>query len=554
MTKIPVIPETAPFDAVQRMWLNGFLAGLFSSETGTAVAPVAAASPSLGPLLFLFGSQTGSAEGLAKRFAKEAKKQGFETRIMGMENHARIDLTKEKRVVIVTSTYGDGEMPDNAQPFWDYLKNGTAPRLENLEYSVLALGDRNYVQFCEAGKAFDVRLEELGAKRIHPRTDCDVDYEDPSSQWFTGLMKSLEGSATPTPAAAAQVAAADVVTAVETAATSPSFGKSNPFPAILKTNRVLNAPGSAKETRHLEIILENSGLEYEVGDALGVVPTNCPDFVREILDAAALDGEEAVKAPDGSEMPLRLTLLQKFDLKPFLSDLPQKAASAAEFAAPLRKLQPRLYSISSSPKAHPGEVHLTVAIVRYELNGRSRKGVCSTFFADRVGPDTKVSVFVHKSPSFKLPTDGSKPIIMVGPGTGIAPFRAFLEERRAVGASGRNWLFFGDQKAASDFLYREELEAMQKDGFLAKLDTAFSRDQAEKIYVQNRMIENAAEIWSWLQEGGYFYVCGDAKRMAKDVDAALHKIAETAGGFSAEQAVDYVKQLKTEKRYLRDVY
>ncbi len=251
-------------------------------------------------------------------------------------------------------------------------------------------------------------------------------------------------------------------------------------------------------------MLTGSGLEYEVGDALGVVPTNCPDFVREILDAAGLDGEEAVKAPDGNEMPLRLALLQKFDLKPFLTDLPQKAASASEFVAPLRKLQPRLYSISSSPKAHPGEVHLTVAVVRYELNGRARKGVCSTFFADRVGPDTKVPVFVHKSPSFKLPADGSKPIIMVGPGTGVAPFRAFLEERRAVAATGRNWLFFGDQKAACDFLYREELEAMQGDGFLTRLDTAFSRDQAQKIYVQDRMMENAGEIWSWLQEGDPF--------------------------------------------------
>ena len=517
--------------------------------------PAAAApSPSLGPLLFLYGSQTGSAEGLAKRFAREARKQGFETRVVGMENHGTIDLTKEKRLVVVTSTYGDGEMPDNAQPFWDFLKNGTAPRLENLEYSVLALGDRNYVQFCEAGKAIDTRLEELGAKRIHPRTDCDVDYEGPSAEWFAGLIKLLEGTAAPSPAAAAQVAVADAVMAVEETATTPSFGKSNPFPAVLKTNRVLNAPGSAKETRHLEIILEGSGLDYEVGDALGVVPTNCPDFVGEILDAAGLDGEEAVKAPDGSEMPLRLALLQKFDLKPFLSDLPQKAASAAEFATPLRKLQPRLYSISSSPKAHPGEVHLTVAIVRYELNGRSRKGVCSTFFADRVGADTKVPVFVHKSPSFKLPADGSRPVIMVGPGTGIAPFRAFLEERRAVGASGRNWLFFGDQKAASDFLYREELEAMLKDGFLGRLDTAFSRDQAEKVYVQNRMMENGGEIWSWLQEGGYFYVCGDARRMAKDVDAALHKIAETAGSLSPEQAADYVKKLKSEKRYLRDVY
>ena len=553
MTKIPVIPETAPFDAMQRMWLNGFLAGLFSSNTSSAPAEVASISSTLGPLLFFFGSQTGSSEGLARRFAKEAKKIGFETRVVGMENYATIDLTKEKRLVIVTSTYGDGEMPDNAQSFWDYLKNGTAPRLENLEYSVLALGDRNYVQFCQAGKAFDVRLEELGAKRVHPRIDCDVDYEGPSAEWFGGLVKSLE-DARVSPAGTTQVAAQNTAMVSEEVASPSSFGKSNPFPAILKTNRVLNAADSAKETRHLEIILEGSGLEYEVGDALGVVPANCPDFVREILDAAGLDGEEAVKAPDGHEMPLRLALLQKFDLKPFLADLPQKAASAADFVSPLRKLQPRLYSISSSPKAHPGEVHLTVAVVRYELNGRARKGVCSTFFADRVGPDTKVPVFVHKSPSFKLPADGSKPIIMVGPGTGVAPFRAFLEERRAVAATGRNWLFFGDQREACDFLYSEELKAMKEDGFLTRLDTAFSRDQAQKIYVQDRMIQNASELWSWLQEGAYFYVCGDAKRMAKDVDAALHKIAETAGSFSAEQAADYVKQLKSEKRYLRDVY
>jgi sulfite reductase (NADPH) flavoprotein alpha-component len=548
MTKIPVIPETAPFDAMQRMWLNGFLAGLFSSEAAVAAAPAALSSSSLGPLLFLFGSQTGSSERLARGFAKEGGKLGFETRVLGMESYSTIDLTREKRLIIITSTYGDGEMPDNAQTFWEYLKNGTARRLEHLEFSVLALGDRNYTQFCQAGKAFDERLEALGAKRIHPRIDCDVDYEAPSTEWFNGLIKSLESAAPSAESNANIIAAAPVVES------APSFGKANPFPAVLKTNRVLNAPGSAKETRHLEIVLEGSGLEYEVGDALGVVPTNCPDFVREILDAAGLDGEEAVKAPDGEEMPLRMALLRKFDLKCFLAELPVKAASAADFAVPLRKLQPRLYSISSSPKAHPGEVHLTVAVVRYELSGRARKGVCSTFFADRVGTDTKVPVFVHRSPSFRLPADGSRPIIMVGPGTGVAPFRAFLEERRAVAATGRNWLFFGDQKALRDFLYRDELASMKEEGLLTKLDTAFSRDQPEKIYVQDRMIENAAEIWSWLQDGGYFYVCGDAVRMAKDVDSALHKIVETAGRLSTEEAVDYVKQLKSEKRYLRDVY
>jgi len=333
-----------------------------------------------------------------------------------------------------------------------------------------------------------------------------------------------------------------------------TFSKSNPFPAILKTNRVLNAPGSAKETRHFEIVLDGSGLAYEAGDALGVVPVNCPDFASQIIEAAGLDGEEAVKTPDGLEMPLRTALHTKFDLKPFLTDLPPMGVAAADLAAPLRKLQPRLYSISSSPKAHPGEVHLTVAIVRYELSGSPRKGVCSTFLADRVTDEARVPVFVHKSPNFKPPADGSRPIIMVGPGTGIAPFRAFLEERRVTGATGNNWLFFGDQRAATDFLYRDEIEAMQTDGFLTRLDLAFSRDQAEKLYVQHRMLENAGELWAWLQDGASFYVCGDASRMAKDVDAALHQVAQTAGGLSPDAAADSVKQLKTEKRYLRDVY
>jgi sulfite reductase (NADPH) flavoprotein alpha-component len=293
---------------MQRMWLNGFLAGLFSSEP-SAISVPAAISSSLGPLLFLFGSQTGSSEGLARRFAKEAKKLGFETRVVGMENYSTIDLTKEKRLIIITSTYGDGEMPDNAQAFWEYLRKGTAPRLDHLEFSVLGLGDRKYTQFCQAAKAFDSRLEDLGAKRIHPRTDCDVDYEGPSVEWFNGLIKALDD------AAPSAETTPNLVVSAPTVESAPFFGKANPFPAVLKTNRVLNAPGSAKETRHLEIILEGSGLEYEVGDALGVAPTNCPDFVREILDAAGLDGEEAVKAPDGEELPLRMALLRKFDLK-----------------------------------------------------------------------------------------------------------------------------------------------------------------------------------------------------------------------------------------------
>lgn len=544
MTAIPQIPDNAPFSPEQRAWINGYLAGLFSSNASGSAAPAAI---SRGAILFLFGSQTGTSEGIARRFAKETKKRGFETRVLSMEDYATLDLTKEQHLALITSTYGDGEMPDNAQAFWTFLSAPEAPQLAGLNFSVLALGDKNYPQFCEAGVLFDRRLAELGAKRLNDRVDCDVEYEEPAEAWFQSFLAKLDESSPAALPAPSSIAA-------EEPEKDSSFGKSNPFPAQLKTNRLLNAAGSDKETRHFEIVLEGSGLSYEVGDALGVLPTNCPDLVASVIKAAGLTGEEKISVSSGGEVVLREALLGRFDLTPFLTALPEKGVTASDLVASLRKLQPRLYSISSSPKAHPGEVHLTVGIVRYELNGRPCKGVCSTFLADRVTGGASVPVFVHKSPSFRLPQDLSKPVIMVGPGTGIAPFRAFLEERRATGATGKNWLFFGDQKSSTDFLYKEEMEELQRDGFLTRLDLAFSRDQAEKIYVQHRMAEQAAELWSWLEEGAYFYVCGDAKRMAKDVDAALHQVAETAGGLTPEAAAEFIKQLKSQKRYLRDVY
>ena len=545
MNTIPQIPEAAPFSTEQRAWINGYLAGLFSGSC-SASAPIAASEPSRGSLLFLYGSQTGTAEGLARRFAKEAKKRGYEPKVVGMESFATVDFAAEPRLALITSTYGDGEMPDNAQSFWDHLQGDGASNLSQTSYSVLALGDRNYTLFCEAGKRFDSRLAELGAARIHDRVECDVDYEEAANAWFEGFLARLNGGSSSTVLSV-------IEPEKESAADTPTFSKANPFPALLQTNRLLNGPESSKETRHFEISLAGAGLEYEVGDALGVVPRNCPDLVDEVLCASGLTGEETV-AVNEAALSLREALISKFDLKPFLTGLPGKASAAEDLIAPLRKLQPRLYSISSSPKAHPGEVHLTVGIVRYEAGGRQIKGICSTYLADRVDAGGHVPVFVHKSPSFRLPADLSRPVIMVGPGTGIAPFRAFLEERRATGASGKNWLFFGDQRSECDFLYREELNAMQADGTLTRLDLAFSRDQEEKIYVQHRMLEQAGEFWAWLQDGASFYVCGDAKRMAKDVDAALHRVAEMAGGLSPDGAADFIAQLKTEKRYLRDVY
>ena len=598
MTKIPYIPETAPFSLEQRAWLNGFLAGLFANGGGNDEAPQLSAPPKAGePLPILFGSQTGTAEGLAKRIAKEAAQRGFAPVVLPLNDHAQADLAKAGKAIIISSTWGDGEPPDNATNFWSWLQ-ADAPRLENLQFAVLGLGDKNYSDFCGAAKKFDSRLESLGARRLVPRGECDTDYEGPAKTWVDDLWAKLKPSTNGANGHSVHTnghaPATNGHTPVANGHTkSSAFSKTNPFPAKLLKNVLLNKPGSAKEVRHYEISLAGSGLTYEAGDALGVVPVNCPALVDEMLATLKCSGTESVSF-NNADMPLREALTRHLDLckpsqellasvvshspicalRPLLAPecrdelkkflwgrdvldllrLTDKPFSPAELVPLLRKLGPRLYSISSSPKAHPGEVHLTVSAVRYESFGRGRKGVASTFLADRIGDADCVKVFVQPSHGFKPPTNPDVPMIMVGPGTGIAPFRAFLEERKASGAKGKNWLFFGDQKRASDYLYETELDAWRREGHLSRLDLAFSRDQDAKIYVQDRMVEKAAELWSWLQAGAHFYVCGDASRMAKDVDAALHRIAESAGGKSADQAKAYIAQLKSEKRYQRDVY
>ncbi len=589
--QIPFIPDNAPFTEEQRLWLNGYLAGFFSDAGAGARAlagvPAAPAAPPK-PLTILFGSQTGTAEALAKKTAKAAEARGFAPKLVCMDKFETVDLAGAEHLLVITSTYGDGEPPDNAQSFWSYLKGESAPRLEGTHFSVLALGDTNYPAFCQFGSLCDARFEELGAQRVHPRIDCDVDYDAPAKAWTEGVFAALSSS-NGAPLAPSNPGG---VSAVPVAEAPQGFSRTNPFPARLTVNRVLTGEGSGKEVRHFEIALAGSGLSYEVGDALGLLPANCPELVTDLLKVLGCDGEEAVGTPDGAETSLRLALAQLYDItKPSPDFLKAASVRHAELAALLdparrddlkkflwgreildvltgmstpfgsgelipllKKLQPRLYSISSSPKAHPDEVHLTVGAVRYESHGRARKGLASTFLADRVGADTPVPVYIQVSHGFRLPAEGDTPVIMCGPGTGIAPFRAFLEERAAIGASGRNWLLFGDQRRATDFLYQEQLEGWLANGHLSRLDLAFSRDQAEKIYVQNRMLENAAELWAWLQDGAHFYVCGDASRMAKDVDAALHQIAETTGGLSPDAAVDYVAKLKSGKRYQRDVY
>ena len=570
---IPFVPENAPFTSEQRNWLNGFLADLFSqAPAATEQAPAASAT-------ILFGSQTGNAEMLAKQATKQLKAAGVNASSFDMEAYDPANLHNEENLLIITSTYGDGEPPDNAAGFHEFIMSDTAPKLEKVKYSVMALGDSSYPGFCTCGKDFDARLAQLGATRMRVRVDADVDFDEPFEEWMKPLAGLMSEGAGTAPADEETAPAEEAVV---------EYGKKNPFPSPLVDNHNLNGQGSKKETRHIAFSLEGSGLSYEAGDALAVLPLNHDSLVDSIIEKCGLPADAQLEG--GSTLSEALTsgyeitrlsakILAAYaemnndsklkelagdkaaakeycegrDLLDLFQDFVIDGASADQLVAPLKKLPSRLYSISSSPLAHPGEVHLTVGRVAWDSYERTRFGVCSDFLA-RIPEGTEVGVYVHTNKNFRPPADLSQDAIMVGPGTGIAPFRAFVEDRVAKEASGRNWLFFGDQKASCDFLYRETMEQWLRDGALTRLETAFSRDQEEKIYVQNRMLENGAELFAWLDGGASFYVCGDASRMAKDVDSALHQIVEEYGKMSTDEAVAYVKQLKKDKRYQRDVY
>lgn len=540
MSMIPMIPDSAPFTPEQRAWLNGFLAGVLNRGAAPAgVALPAGATVADERLLVLFGSQSGNAESFAKRLAKMAGTRGYSARAAGLDAVKPEALPEERNVLFITSTWGEGDMPDNAQGFWDAInQNGSSPKLGGLRYSVLALGDRNYGDtFCLAGRRLDERLAELGASRIASRVDCDVEYEEPATRWSEAVFAALKGDAT----------ALSQTPAVEPAEDT-GWSKKNPFPAALIDRYCLNGEKSAKVTNHIAFSLKDSGLVYETGDALGVKVKNCPDVVDGVIAAHGLDPLSAV----GSST-LRDALISEYEVRHLVGKPVEKPADLETFLSGLRRLQPRLYSISSSPKAHPDEVHLTIGVVKYEADGVAHKGVASTYLGERLAMGDTAGVFVHTAKHFRLPADIGRPVIMVGPGTGIAPFRAFLEERQMMGG-GKNWLFFGDQRRSTDFLYQEQIIGWVKSGHLTRLDTAFSRDQEEKIYVQQRMMEASQELWAWLEEGAHFYVCGDAKRMAKDVDVALRQVIQKAGGRSAEEADAYVESMKQAKRYQRDVY
>ncbi|WP_137805161.1 bifunctional nitrate reductase/sulfite reductase flavoprotein subunit alpha [Pseudomonas sp. G(2018)] len=575
---VPVLPANAPLATDTRLWLDGVLGGLFS-RADTAVQALSDStellSASMPAVTLLWASQTGNAEALAERFASRLRDAGIAVELSAMADFPASKLASTQNLAVISSTFGDGDPPDNGEGFWHSLSRAET-RLESLRFAVLALGDPNYDQFCQHGKKLDQRLHELGATRLLERVDCDTEFEARADQWLAELLKTLQPvTINPAPAAVAHPV------------TAPC--KAKPYASRLLSNLHLNQQSANKETRMFSLALADSGLHYEAGDALGVLPRNCPELVGEMLELTRLGADTTVHVDKVGELPLHQALTEHFEIarpnsdtlafiaersrNPALKQLlgsERKAelkdwlwgrqladvlqafpvdCSASELLGTLKRLQPRLYSISSSPKAHPQEVHLTVAAVRYG----KRKGVSSTFLADRAA-DSTVPVFVQQSKHFRAPADGDVPMIMIGPGTGVAPFRAFLQERRARGDQGKNWLFFGEQHAASDFYYRDELLAMQHDGLLTELSLAFSRDQAQKIYVQDRIREQGAELWRWLQEGAQLYICGDASCMARDVDQALRRIAQDHGGLCTEGAADYWRQLSEQKRYLRDVY
>ncbi len=565
------LADDAPFAAEERQWVNGYLAGLSAVVEADRRRASASAGPSpdAPPIAVLYGSQSGTAEALSKQLRKTAVATGYNPQVGTLDGFDFASLPEVRHLLVVCSTFGEGDPPDNAQKFTDWILSDDAPRLEGVSYSVCALGDRSYTHFCKTGTDLDARLAELGATRLADCVTCDVAYEDDFAAW-SGQVFSCDDiveNAGPPPTGLPDDEPDEPV----------GWDKNNPYFATLMESRNLSGEGSAKEVNHVEILLSGSGLEYEVGDALGVWATNDPGVVEYVLSHCGITGTDRVLIK-GEYFPIRLALQAKLDVvtvtQATLDDLEIDAPlaslkgghlvdalethkpqiSAQGLADALRPLQPRLYSIASSPKAHPNEVHLTVGAVRYKLGDRLCGGVASTFLADRCGFGGRVGVYVHKAPHFHLTANDDAPVIMVGPGTGIAPFRAFLEERQARKAAGKNWLFFGDQHEASDYLYRDELEAMTADGTLDQLSLAWSRDGKEKVYVQSLMRQQADELFEWMEAGGHFYVCGDAARMAGDVDATLRAIIGEKKGLDEAGVQAYMDTLVADGRYQRDVY
>jgi sulfite reductase (NADPH) flavoprotein alpha-component len=573
---------------VQARWISGYFAGLDAGllRGGHAEAP-APRVPQGRTLTILYGTETGNARDLAKALAAAAAERGLSPQLADMADYKVRSLKDEQDLLVIVSTYGEGDPPQPALALFEFLEGKRAPRLDNLRFSVLALGDSTYEKYCEAGKRVDARLEALGAKRLRGRVDCDIDYEEPAADWSGAVIDFL--------AADLAASAAPALTLAPAAAASApaAFDKKNPFAATVLDNLVIVGRHSTKETRHLELDLAGSGLVYEPGDALGIAAVNEPAVVESLLETSGLSGDAPVSVK-GETIPLAEALARRFEItvaSPRFIDQWAKLAGAAELEAlrgeeaaaqrmlflrnnhvvdivrrfplpgidpegllaGLRPLQPRLYSIASSLAAVPDEAHLTVAPVRYELHSEARAGVASSHIADRLEAGDTIPVYIQHNPHFALPKDEA-PIIMIGAGTGVAPYRGFLQHREATGQGGRSWLFFGERSFRADFLYQTEWQGWLKEGVLHRMDVAFSRDASQKVYVQHRMLEQAKDLYAWLEEGAHIYVCGDEKHMARDVHDTLIRIVAEQGRVERDTAETYVRKLASDHRYQRDVY
>ncbi len=571
-------------DAGTLSWLSGYAAGLASRDapSGRDAPPLVALEP-VAQATIVFGSQTGNARRAAERLAQEITASGLRARLIRADEYPVRELKSERLLYVVVSTQGDGAPPDDARGFVEFLTGKRAPRLDDLRFGVLGLGDSSYAKFCAVGLQIDARLIELGAKRLIPRGDADVDFETVGAPWLKSARESArEQLQVATPRA--------TVTPLRAVRAPITWNRERPFAAEVLLDQRISASASAKDIRHVELSLRDSGLVYEPGDSLGVWPSNPPHLVAAILDTLGLDAQTAV-THDGETLPLRDWLIEKREItrlaRPFVLAHASRARDAAldavigsatafqkmladyqvvdilqahsgewdaaSFVAALRPLAPRLYSIASSLKFAEDEAHLTVARVGYDFLGRPHVGAASDFLTSRTDQG-RVPVFIETNDRFRLPADASCDVIMIGPGTGVAPFRAFVQERAAIGASGRNWLFFGNPHFRTDFLYQLEWQAALKRGSLHRLDVAFSRDQTDKVYVQHNLRRQGRALYDWIENGAHVYVCGDAKNMAKDVHAALREILIEHGRKTADDADAYLARLAGERRYCRDVY
>lgn len=565
----------------QLAWVSGYLYGLSQAGSQPAVTGAAATAPS-GNLTILYGSQTGNAKGVACAIKAQAEARGLPVTLTSMADYKPKQLKKETHLLVVVSTYGEGEPPESAVDLFEQLKKGKVGKLEGLKFAVLGLGDSSYEFFCQTGKDFDSLLTKAGADRVHELASLDVDYQDAAKAWGEQALNAIAATLSAGPAGSS------VASAVQQAVGHSQYSKENPFPARLSVNQKITGRDSTKDIRHIEISLEESGIRYQPGDALGIWFDNDPELVSEVLALAGLSGDEATARGSLREVLSReleltrlhggfITGLAEISANVALKDLAGDKAQvnalvasaqvvdvlkrfpteliAEQLLGLLRPLTPRLYSIASSQSEVEEEVHLTVGVVRYpQEDGTVRSGAASSYLADRLAEDAEVRVFVEHNDNFRLPANPDTPVIMVGPGTGIAPFRAFLQEREAQGAEGKNWLFFGNPHFTQDFLYQVEWQRYVKSGLLSKISLAFSRDQANKIYVQDRLREAGLELYQWLEAGAHFYVCGDANHMAKDVQEALLEVIAEHGHKSREEAEEYLSELRRAKRYQRDVY